>query len=91
MKGAFTGAFKDRIGRFEAANRGTLLLDEIGEIPLRSSEQTLASPSRRRSSMSASVTISKRVNSGRVAATNRNLREEVAAGRSREDLSLLID
>jgi len=84
-RGAFTSAVKDRIGRFEAAAGGTLFLDEIGEIPLELQGKLLrvlqekcyerVGEDRTRS---ADVRI--------VAATNRNLNKEVAAGRFREDL-----
>ena len=44
-KGAFTGAFAQKIGRFESAHQGTLFLDEIGEIPLDLATQAVAGPS----------------------------------------------
>lgn len=84
-RGAFTGATGDRPGLFESAARGTLLLDEIGEIPpatqvklLRVLQERIV----RRLGENKERTIDVRV----LAATNRTLREEVAAGRFREDL-----
>jgi DNA-binding NtrC family response regulator len=85
VKGAFTGAVQDRIGRFELANGGTLFLDEVGEIPLELQGKLLR--------VLQEGTF-ERVGEGKtrhtrvriVAATNRNLREAIAAGRFREDL-----
>jgi DNA-binding NtrC family response regulator len=84
-KGAFTGALKDRPGRFEAATSGTLFLDEIGEIPLELQSKLLRVLQEKRyerigedRTRCADVRI--------VAATNRDLQKEVAAGRFREDL-----
>ena len=84
-KGAFTGAIKDRAGRFEVAAGGTLFLDEIGEIPLELQSKLLrvlqekcyerVGEDRTRQ---ADVRI--------IVATNRDLKKEVAAGRFREDL-----
>ena len=85
VKGAFTGAFKDRIGRFEAANSGTLFLDEIGEIPLDLQSKLLRALQEKQYERVGDDQ-TKRVDVRIIAATNRDLREEVAAGRFREDL-----
>lgn len=84
-KGAFTGAIKDRAGRFEAARGGTLFLDEIGEVPLDMQGKLLRALQEKRyervgedRTRHADVRI--------IAATNRDLKKEVAAGRFREDL-----
>jgi DNA-binding NtrC family response regulator len=84
-RGSFTGAVKDRIGRFEAAAGGTLFLDEIGEIPLELQSKLLRVLQEKcyervgeEKTRCADVRI--------VAATNRDLKKEVAAGRFREDL-----
>lgn len=85
VKGAFTGAFKDRIGRFEAANSGTLFLDEIGEIPLDLQSKLLRALQEKQYERVGDDQ-TKRVDVRIIAATNRDLKEEVAAGRFREDL-----
>ena len=85
VKGAFTGAFKDRIGRFEAANGGTLFLDEIGEIPLDLQSKLLRALQEKQYERVGDDQ-TKRVDVRIIAATNRDLREEVIAGRFREDL-----
>ena len=85
VKGAFTGAFKDRIGRFEAASSGTLFLDEIGEIPLDLQSKLLRALQEKQYERVGDDQ-TKRVDVRIIAATNRDLREEVAAGRFREDL-----
>ncbi|MBL9019549.1 MAG: sigma-54-dependent Fis family transcriptional regulator [Myxococcales bacterium] len=85
MKGAFTGATQDRPGLFEAADGGTLVLDEIGEVsPAMQVKllRTLQEQEVRRIGENANRKVDVRV----LAATNRNLLEEVKAGRFREDL-----
>ncbi|MBV8416150.1 MAG: sigma-54 factor interaction domain-containing protein, partial [Verrucomicrobia bacterium] len=77
-KGAFTSAFKDRIGRFEAAAGGTLFLDEIGEIPLACQSKLLGVLEEKcyeRVGESRARYVDVRI----VAATNRDLEKEVAA------------
>lgn len=84
-KGAFTGAVEDRKGKFESAEGSTLFLDEIGELPLASQAKLLRAiqektvqPIGGRREVRVDVRI--------IAATNRDLSAEVAAGRFREDL-----
>ena len=84
-KGAFTGALIDREGAFEAADRGTIFIDEIGELPLELQPRLLRVLEKqeiKRVGANATRNINVRV----VAATNRDLRREVDAGRFREDL-----
>jgi transcriptional regulator with GAF, ATPase, and Fis domain len=84
-KGAFTGAIKDRTGRFEAAAGGTLFLDEVGEIPL-DLQSKLLRVLQEKSYERVGEERTRRANVRIVAATNRDLKKEVAAGRFREDL-----
>ena len=84
-KGAFTGATDKRIGLFEAAHRGTVLLDEIGELPAGLQAKFLRVLERyefQRVGGSTPVKVDVRV----IAATHRDLRNEIDAGRFREDL-----
>jgi DNA-binding NtrC family response regulator len=84
-KGAFTGALREHPGRFEQADGGTLFLDEIGEIELGMQPKllrALESGEIQRLGSRETTKVDVRV----VAATNRDLRQEVAAGRFREDL-----
>lgn len=84
-KGAFTGAVARRIGRFEEAHGGTLLLDEISEMDLRLQPKLLRAIQERtidRVGGSAPQRVDVRI----LATSNRNLEEEVAAGRFRRDL-----
>ncbi len=85
VKGAFTGAHKDRIGKFELANNGTLFLDEIGEMSLAVQAKILRAIQEgeiQRVGADQNVYVDVRI----IAATNRDLAKEVAAGRFREDL-----
>jgi len=85
MKGSFTGAFADRAGKFELADGGTLFLDEIGDMSLSAQAKVLRA---------LEEGVISRVGSGKplavdvrvVAATNKDLQVEIAAGRFREDL-----
>ncbi len=84
-KGAFSGAIARRIGRFEAAEGGTLLLDEISEMDIRLQAKLLRALQERevdRLGGSAPVKVDVRI----LATTNRDLTDEVAGGRFREDL-----
>ncbi|TWP23316.1 sigma-54-dependent Fis family transcriptional regulator [Apibacter muscae] len=85
MKGSFTGAIKDKPGKFELADQGTLFLDEIGDMSLSAQAKVLRAlqegkVSRVGSDKETSVNV--RV----LAATNKNLKEEIKEGRFREDL-----
>ncbi|MCT4533892.1 sigma-54 dependent transcriptional regulator [Halodesulfovibrio sp.] len=85
VRGAFTGAVKDKPGRFQLAKGGTLFLDEVGEMPielqaklLRALQERVVEPLGAVKPVEVDVRI--------IAATNRNLRESVARGEFREDL-----
>lgn len=85
VKGAFTGAIQNRIGRFEQAHRSTLFLDEIGDMPLETQAKLLRVLQERefqRIGSSETIKVDVRV----VAASNVNLAERVQEGRFREDL-----
>src|SRR5664279_3787319 len=85
VKGAFTGAVNSRLGRFEQANRSTIFLDEIGDMPLELQAKLLRVLQEReiqRLGSSETVQVDVRV----VAASNANLLDLVRQGRFREDL-----
>jgi anaerobic nitric oxide reductase transcription regulator len=84
-KGAFTGAGKDRPGKFEVADGGTLFLDEIGELPLSIQAKLLRAIQEGEIQRVGSENLIN-VNVRLLTATNRNLEKEVAKGRFREDL-----
>ena len=84
-KGAFTGAANDRKGKFESAHRGTIFLDEIGELPLPGQVKllrVLQSHEIQRVGSDETTTVDARI----VAATNKNLRRLIEQGSFREDL-----
>ena len=84
-RGAFTGALKDKPGRFELADGGTLFLDEIGEMPL-PMQAKLLRVLQEHEIERVGETRPRRVNVRTVAASNRDLKKEVEAGRFRQDL-----
>ena len=85
IKGAFTSAHKDRAGKFEAANMGTIFLDEIGDMSLSAQAKVLRALQESRIQRVGSDKDIK-VNVRVIAATNKNLKKEILEGRFREDL-----
>jgi Nif-specific regulatory protein len=85
VKGAFTDAIADKMGKFELANGGTVFLDEIGELSY-SVQSKLLRVLQDRIIQRVGGTTSKQVDVRLIAATNKNLYEEVKQGRFREDL-----
>ena len=85
VKGSFTGANKDRAGKFEAATGGTIFLDEIGDMSLSAQAKVLRALQESKISRVGSDRDIK-VNVRVVAATNKGLKKEIEAGRFREDL-----
>lgn len=85
VKGAFTSAVKDRAGKFEAANKGTIFLDEIGDMSLSAQAKVLRALQESKISRVGTdkdIKVDVRV----VAATNKNLQKEIEDGKFREDL-----
>ena len=85
MKGSFTGAVKDRAGKFEQADGGTLFLDEIGDMSMAAQTKVLRALQESEITRVGSDKAIK-VNVRVLAATNKNLANEIAAGKFREDL-----
>lgn len=85
VKGAFTSAVKDRAGKFEAADGGTIFLDEIGDMSLAAQAKVLRALQEsliQRVGADKDIKVDVRV----IAATNKDLKKEIAEGRFREDL-----
>lgn len=85
VRGAFTGAIRDRVGRFQLADGGTLFLDEVGEIPL-DLQSKLLRVLQEGTFERVGEEKTRRANVRIVAATNRDLRREITAGTFRQDL-----
>lgn len=89
-KGAFTGAYRHRIGRFEAANQGDIFLDEIGDVPLSTQVKLLRileTKQFERVGDNTRIDVDVRI----ITATNRNLEEMIAAQQFRDDLYFRIN
>ena len=86
VKGSFTGAYRDKRGKLQLAHRGTLFLDEVGEMSLRMQALLLRFLENGEIQAVGSDQAQSRVDVRVVAATNRNLTDLVAAGQFREDL-----
>ena len=84
-RGSFTGAVSQKIGRFEAANGGTIFLDEIGELPL-ALQPKLLRVLQERTFERVGSTVSQKADVRIIAATNRDLITEVSQERFRSDL-----
>jgi len=85
IKGSFTGAYKDKKGKFEQANGGTLFLDEVGDMSLSAQAKVLRALQENkinRVGSDKSIKVDVRI----IAATNKDLKKEIAEGRFREDL-----
>ena len=85
IKGSFTAAVKDRGGKFEAADKGTIFLDEIGDMSLSAQAKVLRALQEKKITKVGSekdIAVDVRV----IAATNKDLKQEIAQGRFREDL-----
>ncbi len=85
LKGSFTGALEDKVGKFEQAHGGTLFLDEVGDMSLRTQSKVLRVIEEQRFTpvgSSQNLTVDVRV----IAATNKHLDEEIQKGNFREDL-----
>ena len=85
-KGSFTGAYRDKPGKLQLAHRGTLFLDEVGEMSLRMQALLLRFLETGEIQSVGAHTAATKVNVRVIAATNRNLADRVAAGEFREDL-----
>jgi len=84
-KGAFTGALKDHMGKFEASDGGTLFLDEVGELPLETQVKLLRVIENKEVTPVGSNT-PRKIDVRLISATNKNLEEQVRKGEFREDL-----
>ncbi len=84
-KGSFTGAYEKKIGKFESAHRGSIFLDEIGDLSLKAQAKVLRVLEEGEVQPVGSPEI-KKVNVRVIAATNKNLEEEIRKGNFREDL-----
>src|SRR3990172_7975016 len=84
-KGSFTGATEDKVGKFQKADEGTLFLDEVGDMSLKTQAKVLRAIEEQRFEpvgSASAVSVDARV----IAATNKNIEEEIARGNFREDL-----
>src|SRR3954471_19164524 len=90
VKGSFTGAYRDKIGKLQLAHRGTIFLDEIAEMSLRMQALLLRFLENGEIQPVGADTPAARVDVRVISATNRNLSEMVAAGQFREDLMYRI-
>ena len=86
VKGSFTGAYRDKLGKLQVAHRGTLFLDEVGEMSLRMQALLLRFLENGEVQAVGADDAAARVDVRVVSATNRNLPELIAAGQFREDL-----